>query len=274
MALCLALAAPATLLAQGFVEMELPDGQLHQVPVGGPAATPDRANAPEEFGTSGIFAWQGAAAFRPDDSTTVYDTGSTGTYFYLYKTAGSGWFVAPFEVPSGAYVTHVRLYLNDTDASNGLTLSLCRNWVNDSTGVSPGADCPWSVTTTGTPGYSSIALTPSTNLLHWFDVDSDGTDEDVNYSLWVLVGGTTTATSFMGVRTLWNRQVSAAPASAHFTDVPTSYWGFQYVEALRSAGITSGCNPPTNNQYCPESYVKRSEMAKFLAVSLGLHWPY
>ncbi|MCP4963791.1 MAG: S-layer homology domain-containing protein, partial [bacterium] len=40
------------------------------------------------------------------------------------------------------------------------------------------------------------------------------------------------------------------------------------IEKLSAAGITSGCNPPTNNQYCPNARVTRGEMAAFLARAL------
>ncbi len=62
----------------------------------------------------------------------------------------------------------------------------------------------------------------------------------------------------------------AAPASPTFTDVPTGYWAFQHIEALAASGITAGCG---SGNYCPEQYVKRSEMAVFMSKALGLHWP-
>ncbi len=36
------------------------------------------------------------------------------------------------------------------------------------------------------------------------------------------------------------------------------------IEALASAGVTRGCNPPTNTLFCPGSIVTRAEMAAFL----------
>jgi len=48
-----------------------------------------------------------------------------------------------------------------------------------------------------------------------------------------------------------------------FLDVPTDYWAYSWIENLFRAEITSGC---TKNplQYCPQNYVTRAEMAKFL----------
>jgi Cysteine-rich secretory protein family/S-layer homology domain len=42
------------------------------------------------------------------------------------------------------------------------------------------------------------------------------------------------------------------------------------IEWMASAGITMGCNPPTNNRYCPNDYVTRGQMAAFLSRALDL----
>jgi hypothetical protein len=36
------------------------------------------------------------------------------------------------------------------------------------------------------------------------------------------------------------------------------------IDRLATAGITRGCNPPTNDQFCPNDYVTRGQMAAFL----------
>jgi hypothetical protein len=41
------------------------------------------------------------------------------------------------------------------------------------------------------------------------------------------------------------------------------------IEKLAAAGITKGCNPPTNDMFCPESFVTRGQMAAFLHRALG-----
>jgi hypothetical protein len=67
-------------------------------------------------------------------------------------------------------------------------------------------------------------------------------------------------------------QVSPAPLTATFNDVPTSDFAFQFVEAFNAAGITVGCNasPP---QFCPDRNVTLREMAVFFAKALGLQLP-
>jgi|GEM_PF-1665905 len=42
------------------------------------------------------------------------------------------------------------------------------------------------------------------------------------------------------------------------------------IEKLAALNITSGCNPPVSNHFCPDSYVTRGQMAKFLVRALGL----
>ena len=36
------------------------------------------------------------------------------------------------------------------------------------------------------------------------------------------------------------------------------------IEAIAAEGITKGCNPPTNDKFCPNDKVTRGEMAVFL----------
>lgn len=68
----------------------------------------------------------------------------------------------------------------------------------------------------------------------------------------------------------WRRQVSPAPATSDFGDVPTSSPQFQFIEALYHSGITAGCG---GGNYCPDNPVTRGQMAVFLAKALGLNWP-
>lgn len=36
------------------------------------------------------------------------------------------------------------------------------------------------------------------------------------------------------------------------------------IDKLATAGVTKGCNPPTNNMYCPDDFVTRGQMAAFI----------
>lgn len=61
----------------------------------------------------------------------------------------------------------------------------------------------------------------------------------------------------------------ALPALAYFDDTAGSVHGPD-IAAIADEGITKGCNPPANTQFCPERPVTRGEMAAFLVRSLGL----
>jgi hypothetical protein len=63
--------------------------------------------------------------------------------------------------------------------------------------------------------------------------------------------------------------VSPAPAFAFYVDVPNTHPFYQFVEALRVAGITTGCGPFL---YCPDDPITRGQMAVFLSKALGLHF--
>ena len=42
------------------------------------------------------------------------------------------------------------------------------------------------------------------------------------------------------------------------------------IDKLGTAGVTKGCNPPTNDKFCPNDHVTRGQMAAFLTRALGL----
>jgi hypothetical protein len=41
------------------------------------------------------------------------------------------------------------------------------------------------------------------------------------------------------------------------------------IEAIAAEGITKGCNPPTNDQFCPDAPVTRGAMAAFMVRAMG-----
>jgi hypothetical protein len=41
------------------------------------------------------------------------------------------------------------------------------------------------------------------------------------------------------------------------------------IDKLGTAGVTQGCNPPTNDRFCPDDKVTRGQMAAFLKRALG-----
>jgi hypothetical protein len=100
------------------------------------------------------------------------------------------------------------------------------------------------------------------------EVQNDG----LAYSLGFHVD-TVDGAHYQGLYTVTVRyrlQVSPAPATATFADVPTGHLFFQYIEALAASGITGGCG---GGNYCPDNPVTRGQMAVFVAKALGLHFP-
>lgn len=53
-------------------------------------------------------------------------------------------------------------------------------------------------------------------------------------------------------------------AASRFDDVPDDSVFVADIEWLADAGITKGCNPPANTEFCPSSYVTREQMAAFM----------
>lgn len=53
-------------------------------------------------------------------------------------------------------------------------------------------------------------------------------------------------------------------ASHQFNDVPGSHTFHSDISWLADEGITQGCNPPANDEFCPEDPVSRGQMAAFM----------
>jgi hypothetical protein len=56
----------------------------------------------------------------------------------------------------------------------------------------------------------------------------------------------------------------AVYASHNFDDVPNSNTFHEEIEWMAENGVTKGCNPPANDEFCPHDYVTREQMAAFL----------
>ncbi|HEX7100038.1 MAG TPA: GerMN domain-containing protein [Acidimicrobiia bacterium] len=66
-----------------------------------------------------------------------------------------------------------------------------------------------------------------------------------------------------------NRALGLAPsADDRFSDDEGSTFEND-IDALAAAGITRGCNPPINDQFCPDDFVTRGQMAAFLVRAFG-----
>jgi hypothetical protein len=65
------------------------------------------------------------------------------------------------------------------------------------------------------------------------------------------------------------RALGLPAAEATFTDTSGNVHEAN-IAALAAAGITRGCNPPTNDRYCPDAPVTRAQMATFLMRAMDL----
>ena len=66
------------------------------------------------------------------------------------------------------------------------------------------------------------------------------------------------------------RALGLPSGSVDFADVSASSVHAADIAALAAAGITKGCNPPDNTNFCPGNSVTREQMASFLSRALGL----
>jgi hypothetical protein len=56
----------------------------------------------------------------------------------------------------------------------------------------------------------------------------------------------------------------AVSAASSFTDVPDTHIFSGDIQWMADAGVTKGCNPPTNDRFCPDGNVTRGQMAAFM----------
>lgn len=198
-----------------------------------------------------------------DQSSGVNVEYATNLDGWLYKTGGTvnfHDFICPVSLPTGARLELVTIEACDDHSPGSINLTLNRCPVGSdatctvlgsvSTGVSP------------TPGCNTFSIT--------------GLSETVNnlgsrYNLLVTDTRNTAQTKFRSVELWWRRQLSPAPGTATFGDVPTGHPFFQHIEALAGSGITGGCG---DGDFCPNAPLTRGQMAVFLATSFGLHWAF
>ena len=187
---------------------------------------------------------------------------------YFWRSAGSsGLFYQTVHLPSGAVVEGLTLFYYDGN-DNTMSFHLARLSASGTTGMQWTYlldDFSW-----GSGYVRNYRALAAPEIIRNVEPVSGNTNM---YLMWVdlpdPIGGTYSDLRFGGVTVWYRLQMSPAPASATFADVPTGYWAFRHIEALAASGITAGCG---GGNYCPESSVTRAEMAVFLAKALGLHW--
>jgi hypothetical protein len=228
---------------------------------------PTRSAGAPSYGVTSTSAYSFAAHdFHPISSEVTYAFTPNPGNLSLYRTnaAGDVWLLAPIHLPTGALMTSFEFLFCDTSATKAFFSFLV---INDKSGPSFSQPSLVSSTNPEAPGCINRSFTP---------VAPVEVDNDLNaYSLEVNLGGNPSVGDntivLSQARIYYRLQVSPAPATATFpVDVPTTHPFFRFIEALAAAGITGGCAPQA---YCPDGPITRGQMAVFLSVALGLHFP-
>lgn len=120
------------------------------------------------------------------------------------------------------------------------------------------------------PNQICLPPSPRCRTINNDVMDRGGGGLGYSYELVVTLPVASSTLRFKAADVRWYRQIAAAPTAATFTDVPTTYWAFQQIEALKASGISTGTTATT---FSPSNTVTRAEMAVFLARALGLYWP-
>jgi S-layer homology domain len=228
-----------------------------------------RPLAPNEYGIGSSSTVIGYLDLHPTDSAVSYSSDT----FNGSRWNNSGVFLYAdlHGIPHGAAITQIDFYFIDNDAALNFEGFLGYYYATSNGSGTPfGGSSLVAFSSTGTPGDGVLSETLHVTYSEALDANADGLPDAVHW--WVAVGVPTASTRVKMIRILWRRQVSPAPQLATFADVPTNHPFFQFIEALRAAGITSGCNtnPPL---FCPNSPITRGQAAVFLSIALGLHWP-
>lgn len=191
-------------------------------------------------------------------------SGHSGTHTYRAQIQG---------LPHGADLRQVSVWLYDDSSSLNSTVRLYRVCQPDF-GPGPQINTLLDVaSTSGAAGhqYRNLGCIASFPQLCPIQLELHETI-DLESCVYLVQVGFESCSLDLGIvnaRARWERQISPAPATATFDDVPPGNLFFQHIEALAASGITSGCDA---NSFCPNAPLTRAQMATFLAEALGLHW--
>lgn len=256
----------AVAVAQAAAGLTVPPGTVApQTPriVGtpGPPTTPP---AGDSYGLAGwtavnIPGWElqtynyGLGYIINSDGTIGPQAGDTYRYFE-----------SAVHIPTGALVQGATYFDYDDSASGDVQMWLYKYAVSATTGGV--STLLWGRQSSGTPGYEG-GYEAFSSAITWANWETDTGQAD--YFLFIVHLGAQSGNDFEGLTLWYQRQISPAPTTATFPDVPPSFWAFQDVEALAASGITEG--QPDGN-FHPTDPVTRAQMATFLCRALGLHW--
>lgn len=195
---------------------------------------------------------------KAGDVTGVNDDGNG----YSWATGGSNkLFIASVQVPAGVQIEYIGLRLCDSAAASNFMGVLYDSHQD-------GTSTPILSMTFPDTGCTTM-FNPTETTYDW-DFNSTHSLDVYIFQQGSDVGG---QVKFRGAEVWYKRKVSPAPATATFSDVPTTDPAFQFIEAFMKAGITVGCQAPGDPlAFCPDANVTRREMGVFIAKALGLHF--
>jgi hypothetical protein len=199
----------------------------------------------------------GHARFTPRDFSgpDTYDSSGLGgaARFCLAVSCN---LVADVLLPAGARVTRIEADGCDTNAGQNFNIIFFKQ--------TPHLGSETTLATATSSGSAGCAYFTAT-------LPTPETIDNHNNNYYVEFNSPVAGSSLkiQAVRLFYTLQVSPAPGSATFGDVPTSHPFFQFVEALVASGITAGCG---GANYCPDAPLTRGQMAVFLSKALGLHF--
>ncbi len=206
------------------------------------------------FGLSDVILYHvGHNEFSPASSLTTY--GETNG---RYATLALGAFTATPHIPNGALLTSLEFDYCDNSVSNHhvtLVLGNC-DLLLDGCIVMTGGQSTSNGCASVTFDMSGLAYTVQNHLRTLLLQANTASGDETNQIVGAFIG--------------YKLQVSPAPATATFSDVPTTSPQFRFVEALFAAGITAGCG---GGNFCPDQPLTRGQMAVFLSAALGLQFP-
>ena len=215
--------------------------------------------APQTWGTtnttySTVPEWQ----FSPSSSSVSYS--DFGNPARRYALTPFSFFFASASLPPGALLQNLEFDFCNSQPDGGSSILLLLYGAS-----ATNADLTLLTQITGAANQGCTSAFADLSGLGYTN------DDDHRLILEAAFGpnGDST-TSFSGAVVGYKLQVSPAPASPTFADVPATDPAFAYIEALAASGVTAGCG---SGNFCPDTVVTRKQMAVFLAKALGLYYP-
>ncbi len=227
---------------------------------------PARETQPETYGTLNLSYYNiDAAEFMPTSSSVTYAS-LPGTFTRYSDNCTGPCLAAALHIPSGAMLQSLELDYYD-NAAAGEAIALLRICDYNGQGCSGPATCP--------DGSTACSGVPDTDGYSYRLVDLTAANIQINnyYNRYYVFVGTTNGDGSTAINRIsigYKLQVSPGPATATFSDVPTSHPFFKFVEALHAAGISNGY---PDGRFGVNDPITRGQMAVFLSAALGLNWP-